>query len=190
MTRRGVNRDAPVGDGAVLPLPGVELSWFLAQLSEQSPYGFGIVDREQRYVVINSSLAAMNRLDRERHRGRTVADLLGSLPGGPEKNLVENARRHGARGRPVTITIRGGERTVAVSVHNHGRPIPGAELTHLFDPFRQGAQRRRSGGLGLGLYITREIVRAHGGEIEVVSTEAEGTTFRFELPRAPAGAAH
>jgi signal transduction histidine kinase len=58
-------------------------------------------------------------------------------------------------------------------------------MPHLFDPFRSTSHGRtaRSRGLGLGLFIIREIVRAHGGTVQVSSTEAEGTTFTLRLPR-------
>jgi signal transduction histidine kinase len=76
--------------------------------------------------------------------------------------------------------------TVTVGVHNWGAPIPPELRAHLFEPFRRGAQpaaRGPSGGLGLGLYIAREIARAHGGEIAFTSSEAEGTAFSMRLPR-------
>ncbi len=70
---------------------------------------------------------------------------------------------------------------MVVTVHNRG-VIPSAVLPMLFEPFRSNEPGRR-GGLGLGLFITREIVEAHGGSIEVDSREGAGTTFTFSLPR-------
>jgi signal transduction histidine kinase len=59
-------------------------------------------------------------------------------------------------------------------------------LAVLFEPFRRGVPEDRSpGGLGLGLYIAEQIVRAHGGAIDVESTEEQGTTFTVRLPRTP-----
>jgi len=74
-----------------------------------------------------------------------------------------------------------------LTVQNDGPPIPGAIFPVLFDPFRGGRlpASPKSGGLGLGLDITREIVLAHGGTVAVQS--AEQTTFVVTLPRiAPA----
>jgi signal transduction histidine kinase len=65
-----------------------------------------------------------------------------------------------------------------------GPPIPEALRTRLFNPFRRGAKDSKTSetaGLGLGLYISREIVIAHGGDIQVSSSLAEGTTFRVTL---------
>jgi PAS domain S-box-containing protein len=104
-------------------------------------------------------------------------------------NLVVNALKHGAPGAPVTVEWDGtAEGTIAVRVHNFGTPIPASVRTHLFEPFRQGAETgARASGIGLGLFITHEIARAHGGSIEVRSTEEEGTTFTLRLPRDAAG---
>jgi signal transduction histidine kinase len=65
-------------------------------------------------------------------------------------------------------------------------------MPSVFDPFRRGHRTSRSAkasGLGLGLYISREIVRAHGGQIDLRSVAGEGTTFEVTLPRRMAGAA-
>ena len=71
---------------------------------------------------------------------------------------------------------------VTLRVHNHGPAIPEELLASIFEPF-QRHPKARSEGLGLGLYICREMVRAHGGEIAVHSSEAAGTTFTVRLPR-------
>jgi signal transduction histidine kinase len=72
---------------------------------------------------------------------------------------------------------------MTLSVHNEGLPIAPDQLPLLFEPFRRNTARsERSKGLGLGLYITEQIVRAHGGRIDVTSTEAHGTTFRVVFP--------
>ncbi|RKH66917.1 PAS domain S-box protein, partial [Corallococcus interemptor] len=100
-------------------------------------------------------------------------------------NLVENALKYGPADAPVRLATRGLRNKVVVTVHNQGRPIPEATLPHLFEPFRQGPQQTRTLKMsyGLGLYIVREIVHAHGGTIEVTSTEDDGTTFTVTLPR-------
>lgn len=98
-------------------------------------------------------------------------------------NLIGNAVQHGTD--PIEVTVRGQEDEVVVSIHNEGEPIPPEVIPKLFEPFR-----RREGdyghGLGLGLYIVSEIVRAHGGSITVTSTRSEGTSFTTRLPRDPA----
>ncbi|NML48617.1 HAMP domain-containing histidine kinase [Ramlibacter sp. G-1-2-2] len=103
-------------------------------------------------------------------------------------NLVANAVQHGAA-QPVSVTVTGADTAVTVQVHNKGAPIPAEAQQNLFVPLRQtagGARERRAGssGLGLGLYITREIAVAHGGSVTVRSDD-EGTTFSVRLPRTP-----
>ena len=86
---------------------------------------------------------------------------------------------------PVTVEARAEGRTAVVDVHNEGQPIPAHLQSRLFDPFRRGDRESRTSkteGLGLGLYISNEIVVAHGGTIEIRSASDEGTTFRVTLP--------
>jgi signal transduction histidine kinase len=101
-------------------------------------------------------------------------------------NLVGNAVQHGEGAVDVRLSGEGDD--VVAAVHNGGRAIPTAILPSLFDPFRRGDDRgpSRSPGVGLGLFISREIVRAHGGGIEVRSSDADGTTLTVRLPRAAA----
>jgi signal transduction histidine kinase len=100
-------------------------------------------------------------------------------------NLLGNAVQHGGDG-PVDVRVRAEGTEVVVEVHNAGPAIPPAVLPSLFDPFRRGAGKDhvRSSSVGLGLYISREIIRAHGGSIDARSSEDDGTTFAFRLPRA------
>lgn len=99
-------------------------------------------------------------------------------------NLVVNAFKYGAQDRPVTVEWDDLGVDVAVRVRNWGAPIPPDVGSHLFEPFRQGEQAgAKAGGLGLGLYIAREVARAHGGSLEACSSEDEGTVFTLRLPR-------
>src|SRR6202044_2367227 len=75
---------------------------------------------------------------------------------------------------------------VELDVHNEGPPIQDSVTPFLFDPFICDANRdlrKFESGIGLGLYTVREIVRAHGGEIAVVSSKDKGTMFTVRLPR-------
>ncbi len=101
-------------------------------------------------------------------------------------NLVGNAIHYGDPERPITIAVQENGPEVVVTVHNEGSPIPEGVRAELFSPFRRGerdSKTTETAGLGLGLYISREIVVAHGGDIDVRSTATEGTTFRVRLPR-------
>jgi PAS domain S-box-containing protein len=99
-------------------------------------------------------------------------------------NLVGNAVQHGSPGSSVRVTTRGEGSTVTLSVDNDGTVIPDELLLKLFEPYRRGVEAgTRRGSLGLGLFITRQIVLGHGGSIDVRSTAEEGTTFTVRLPR-------
>ncbi|WP_026072405.1 sensor histidine kinase [Nodosilinea nodulosa] len=103
-------------------------------------------------------------------------------------NLVGNALQHGANEGAVELAIASEASTVAVSVHNEGPPIPPEMLTAIFNPLvrytkAESEAHQVSSSIGLGLYIVREVVVAHGGTIAVASTAQEGTTFTARLPR-------
>jgi signal transduction histidine kinase len=103
-------------------------------------------------------------------------------------NLLGNAVQHGSTSFPITITAKGNDHEVELAVHNQGAAISPNAIPMLFDSLFQGesgerAADDRSSSLGLGLYIAKEIISAHGGSIEVRSSDDEGTTFVAHLPR-------
>ncbi len=97
-------------------------------------------------------------------------------------NLVRNALDHGSRDAPVEVSVRGLPGEIVLEVRNGGPPISAEDLPGLFEPFRRGKQD--GDGLGLGLFIVKEVVRAHGGSIDVLS-DPSGTAFAARLPRSP-----
>jgi signal transduction histidine kinase len=100
-------------------------------------------------------------------------------------NVVGNALHHGADGDLVRVSLDGRRAEVVdLSVHNAG-VIPTDVLPVLFEPFRGLTRYHRTRGLGLGLFISQQIVAAHDGTIEVSSEASAGTTFRLRLPRVP-----
>ena len=110
-------------------------------------------------------------------------------------NLLDNAIRHRCGEEPVTVELRGNDDRVSISVHNVGQMIPLCEQKVIFDPLRRGINQEAtpprggaSSGLGLGLYIARQIALAHGGDVRLTSTAEEGTRFVATLARL-AGAA-
>jgi len=112
--------------------------------------------------------AAVGRWDRGRLE-QVVANLLG------------NALKFG-RGQPIEVRIDGDARRARVIVADHGTGIAPEAQPRIFDPFVSARESRRAGGLGLGLYIVRMIVRRLGGEVRVESAPEQGATFTVELP--------
>jgi PAS domain S-box-containing protein len=102
------------------------------------------------------------------------------------ENLVSNAVKYGA-GTPIQIEITDGTDVVTLAVRDQGIGIPPDKLERVFDRFERAVSSRAYGGLGLGLYITRQIVEAHRGSIRVSSAPQQGTTFTVELPKLPLG---
>jgi PAS domain S-box-containing protein len=103
-------------------------------------------------------------------------------------NLAGNALQHSPESSTVRVQLRDEGERVLLETSNAGPPIPPQVLPHLFEPGRRGPPergRKESSGLGLGLYIVRQIVLAHGGEISARSSATEGTTFVVSLPRRP-----
>jgi sigma-B regulation protein RsbU (phosphoserine phosphatase) len=120
-----------------------------------------------------------------RHRGGTAATADASRIAQLIGNLVANAATYGAPGRPITITSHGTDAGgLAIQVHNEGQPIDAALLPRLFEPMVRGDTQAADRSVGLGLFIVREIARAHGGSVSVASAAGAGTTFTFEAPAA------
>ena len=125
--------------------------------------------------------------------GRFECDFVGDLRGewDPDRlaqvisNLGGNAISHGTADTPITVTGRDWGAQIVLEISNRGEPIPSELLPFVFDPFRREERADKTSGLGLGLYISHQIVQAHGGSIAVRSTAKEGTTFTVRLPRWP-----
>ena len=141
----------------------VDVSEVLASAVEEVRAG------REREIVVAGGGAPPVRGDRER-----LLQLL--------SNLLANAVAHGAEGTTVTARVTSSAEHVDVEIHNFGA-IPDDVRTRLFEPFHR-ARGAQAQGLGLGLYIARQIALAHGGDVLVRSRDPEGTTFTVRLPRA------
>jgi signal transduction histidine kinase len=97
-------------------------------------------------------------------------------------NLLSNAVKYGA-GSPIDVHLEVSEDTVRLTVRDRGIGIATDHQARIFERFERAVSARHFGGLGLGLYIARQIVNAHGGEIGVRSSPGEGSTFTVVLPR-------
>ncbi|MHC8383166.1 GAF domain-containing sensor histidine kinase [Pseudomonas sp. LB3P14] len=120
--------------------------------------------------TIKSSLGDLHSVHCDRER---VAQLL--------SNLVANAVAHGDPDGSIDISAQIKEGQFVLSVKNQGQIAEDA-LPHLFRPYSRPASGTPQAGLGLGLYIASQIAQSHGGKLDVVSTEQQGTTFTFSLP--------
>jgi len=124
---------------------------------------------------------------------RVSAELQGDLRGAWDparlaqviSNLLGNALEHGAAGEPVLVTVDGDDpELVRIRVSNVGT-VPASVRARIFDPFGSRERLSTKSGLGLGLYIVRQAVQAHGGQVELEPDDGQRTSFRLELPRWP-----
>ncbi|WP_426319812.1 hybrid sensor histidine kinase/response regulator [Pseudoduganella sp. R-43] len=98
-------------------------------------------------------------------------------------NLINNALRYGG-GKPVDVRLHADSQNARIEVIDQGVGIPEEVLPKIFEPFERGKMEGMPAGLGLGLYISRQLAEAHGGTLSARSKPNEGATFIFTLPRA------
>jgi signal transduction histidine kinase len=96
-------------------------------------------------------------------------------------NLLANAIKFG-EGKPIEVRVRESKLGAELSVRDRGIGVSAAQQSSIFDRFQRAVSSRHYAGLGLGLYITRQIVEAHGGRIDLASEEGQGATFTIHLP--------
>ncbi len=122
---------------------------------------------------------------------RIVADIPTELPplaADPHRlervltNLLTNALKYSPAGSPVEIRTRPADGEVEISVTDHGQGLEPEDQRHIFERFYRPKSGRKEGGVGLGLFIARMLVEAHGGRIAVSSVPGRGSTFTFTLP--------
>jgi signal transduction histidine kinase len=148
--------------------------------------------RDDLGVLCRQALDGFARVDPER-RIRLTSD--GDLGGDWDQArireaigaLIANAARFASRGSPVTIAVDGhAADEITVTVHGDGTPIDVETLRTIFDPIaRVEAENATYAGLGLGLFMVRKVVDAHGGRVSVEAAPELGTTFTVVLPRRP-----
>jgi PAS domain S-box-containing protein len=97
-------------------------------------------------------------------------------------NLLSNAMKYGGDRKLIEIAVEGGATSVAISVRDHGVGISVEDQERIFERFERLISVRHFGGFGLGLWIVRQIVEAHGGRVRVESVLGQGSTFTVELP--------
>jgi signal transduction histidine kinase/putative methionine-R-sulfoxide reductase with GAF domain len=155
------------GNGLSLQRAGMDLHEATVEVVDELA-----VTHPQRRIEVEAHGNLLGTWDRA-HLGRVVS------------NLVSNALHYSPPDSPVSVELTGYQDRVELRVSNEGEPIPEELQSHLFEPFRRGraATVSQPGGLGLGLFIVRSIIEAHGGSIRVESTR-QRTNFTVSLPRA------
>lgn len=103
-------------------------------------------------------------------------------------NLIANALTHGAQDQAVKVSAQIRDQALVLGVHNFGAPIAPQVLAQMFQPFSHPLNDAVQPGLGLGLYIAKQIALAHGGRLDVISTQEAGTLFSFHMPLDPGAA--
>jgi signal transduction histidine kinase len=104
------------------------------------------------------------------------------------QNLIQNAVKYSPPATPVFVAVRQDGAQVCVEVRDRGIGIPQAALSQLFERFYRAPNvlEGSAAGMGIGLFVVKEIVELHGGQVTVESTEGEGSTFTVCLPRSSA----
>lgn len=100
------------------------------------------------------------------------------------QNLISNAIKYTASDGRVTVSVSQNAQAAEVVVADTGQGIAVEDLPHVFEKFRRAREARRLEGTGLGLYIAKRIIEAHGGQIVVESEVGVGSRFTVRLPRA------
>jgi two-component system phosphate regulon sensor histidine kinase PhoR len=171
-----------------------QMAAIISELEESTRLEGGQMPLEKRPLNLREFCSDyLERAGAAMEVGRVRPDIPADLspvvadPNGLERiltNLLSNALKYAPPESQVLLTAEGAEREVTVSVADRGAGIPPEELPCLFNRFYRGSGTRKVEGLGLGLYIARMLVEAHGGRIWAESELGKGSTFRFTLPRA------
>lgn len=156
---------ARVGRGLAVSVQPIDLHQLVAKIVDELAPAFPGRVLKHREIGSGSCAADPDRM----------AQLVG--------NLVGNAMTYGAPSEAVTVTSGLAASVATIAVHNQGEPIPAHLLASIFEPMVRGvAENSPARSVGLGLFIVQAIATAHAGQVTVVSTLQDGTTFEFSFP--------
>jgi signal transduction histidine kinase len=125
------------------------------------------------------------------HPVLTTSDVAGQVLADPERiaqvlrNLLANAAKYAPEATPIELRVTRWREHVRLEVADHGPGIPPADRARIFEKFWRGDRQTSIAGLGLGLYLSRRLCRAHGTDLTVQAAPGGGAIFAFDLPVAP-----
>jgi signal transduction histidine kinase len=187
---------APPGEQAGRRLAAVEqstrrLALLVDRLLDVSRLGAGTLQLTRERVELADLVAGCLNRQRERLEAAGVPVELRAVPVAGRwdrqrlesvvTNLVDNALRYG-EGRPIELTVSAAPGEARLEVRDHGIGIDPRDQERIFQRFERAASHQPHQGLGVGLWLARQVVEAHGGTIGVESRPGEGATFRVVLP--------
>jgi signal transduction histidine kinase len=146
-----------------------------AQLVSEAVNGIGSIAEQKKNLIHRNIPPSLPQIDVDVLRIKQVI-----------ANLLTNAIKYSPERSNILVKAEARERELLVQVLDRGSGIPAAELPRIFDRYYRGKNHADIPGTGLGLYVCRQIVEAHGGRIWVESVEGQGSTFSFTLPLTPA----
>jgi len=169
----------------------------LLTVSRTTVGGFSLTREDLDLVALVRGVVARSLPELERARCAVNVDAKGAVRGSWDRlalervmtQLLSNAMKYGA-GRPVDISVVGRDGSARLTIRDHGIGIGEEDRPHLFERFARFAPLQNYGGFGVGLWLVRRVVEAHGGNVAAVDPEGEGAKFVIELPRAPAEELH
>lgn len=172
---------------------GRRLAQLVTNLLDVESIGRGRLHLAREEIDLADAVRAALDLSREevQRAGSSVALDLQSMTGCWDRvrieqvieNLISNAAKYGL-GRPIRVVVTGDEKVACIAVEDQGRGIPKEARERIFRPYERIAHGQAVPGLGIGLYVIAEIVKAHGGSISVQERPGGGSRFLVELPRA------
>jgi signal transduction histidine kinase len=141
-------------------------------LADAESYANVLTGNHPISVELHGSLDARERVWADRKR---IGQVL--------RNILSNAAKYSPEYAPIEVRARRRSGRIRVEVADHGPGIPPEDLSRIFEKFGRGRDRqgRKVAGAGLGLYLSRRIIRAHGGDLSVKTATGEGSVFSFEL---------
>ncbi|MFQ5340892.1 MAG: ATP-binding protein [Anaerolineae bacterium] len=179
---------------AIIREESARLNRLIEDLLDAARAEAGVLKLRMSYVRLDdlaqSSVEALRPLERDHMLAVDFPPNFPVVPGDPERlrqvlrNLLSNAIKYSPADSLIRVSGRVRPDRVVVSVSDEGPGIPLDEQAGVFERFsRGGAAQNKASGAGLGLYLSKAIIEAHGGEIWVDSTPGQGSTFHFYLPR-------